>query len=198
MAFCIWRTRLWLLLALSLCLSSSMGFQTLSIKSPVQRSGHLASNYIFSGYGARVRTLKVRRVETSSLNMDMSVAKRQVATDRVNSASDYSMGFSFSVAGLLFPYHLGVADYLKEKQLITQGTPLSGSSGGALAAALTALSFSGLDIEDVLDTTQTAYTELRSSSMKSVQAHFVNRMAPAQEIRQVCAGSPWSNAHNRA
>jgi hypothetical protein len=80
----------------------------------------------------------------------------------VVATTSYDKGFSFSVAGLLFPYHLGVADLLKEKQVIVQGTPLSGSSGGAVAATLFALSFSEkLDIDRVLETTQTAYTELR-------------------------------------
>ena len=101
-------------------------------------------------------------------NSEIGLARtRAVITDSESAGNpipinpSYDRGFSFSVAGLLFPYHLGVADLLKEKQLIVQGTPLSGSSGGALAATLIALSFSGLDIDRVLETTQAAYTELR-------------------------------------
>ena len=91
----------------------------------------------------------------------------------VHVKSDLDIGFSFSVAGLLFPYHLGVADKLKESQLLVQGTPLSGSSGGALAATLIALSFSGLDIDRVLDTTQAAYSELRCPAIYSFfRAHI--------------------------
>ncbi|EKU22687.1 patatin-like phospholipase domain-containing protein [Nannochloropsis gaditana CCMP526] len=46
------------------------------------------------------------------------------------------LGFSFSPAGLLFPYHLGVASVLREKRLITDQVPLGGSSAGALVAVL--------------------------------------------------------------
>jgi hypothetical protein len=49
------------------------------------------------------------------------------------------LGFSFSVAGLVLPYHLGVVEELKAAGLLVPGTPLAGSSGGALAAAFTAL-----------------------------------------------------------
>ena len=49
-------------------------------------------------------------------------------------------GVSFTGAGLLTPYHLGVSEYLtKEIKLITDNTLLAGSSGGALAAITTAL-----------------------------------------------------------
>ena len=40
-------------------------------------------------------------------------------------AFDSSVGYSFSVAGLLFPYHLGVAEELKREGLIVAGTPLA-------------------------------------------------------------------------
>ncbi len=168
----------WLLylLALNLCLSmlpTSMGFQTLILKPSSHRNGRSDNNVVFLGNsGARPETLSTTfRTMTESrrhpgnvnLKIGMSMTRVEITKEREPVASDYAMGFSFSVAGLLFPYHLGVADYLKENQLIVQGTPLSGSSGGALAAALIALSFSGLDLEKVLDTTQTAYTELRLS-----------------------------------
>jgi hypothetical protein len=48
-------------------------------------------------------------------------------------------GVSFSPAGLLTPFHLGVANELKSLKLIDEFTHLAGSSGGALAASLTAL-----------------------------------------------------------
>lgn len=38
-----------------------------------------------------------------------------------------SPGFSFSAAGLLFPYHLGVAKFLLEKGYIKVGNSLSSS-----------------------------------------------------------------------
>lgn len=51
------------------------------------------------------------------------------------------LGFSFSPAGLLLPYHLGVASLLRDRRVITPATPLGGSSAGALVAILI-----GLDI----------------------------------------------------
>ena len=61
------------------------------------------------------------------------------AGSREKMESKYERGFSFSVAGLIFPYHLGVIEELKSARLLTTGTPLAGSSGGALAAAFTGM-----------------------------------------------------------
>ncbi|GMH24486.1 hypothetical protein Nepgr_026329 [Nepenthes gracilis] len=58
-----------------------------------------------------------------------------------------SPGFSFSAAGLLFPYHLGVAQFLIEKGYIKDTTPLAGSSAGAIACAVIA---SGSSMHDAL------------------------------------------------
>lgn len=48
------------------------------------------------------------------------------------------LGFSFSPAGLLLPYHLGVADCLEYFGMLTPSTPLAGASAGALAVACSA------------------------------------------------------------
>ncbi|KAL2632363.1 hypothetical protein R1flu_017049 [Riccia fluitans] len=58
-----------------------------------------------------------------------------------------SPGFSFSAAGLLFPYHLGVCECLMEHGYLTENTPLAGSSAGALVCAVVA---SGLKMSDAL------------------------------------------------
>lgn len=58
-----------------------------------------------------------------------------------------SPGFSFSAAGHLFPYHLGVCDCLMEYEYLTVNTPLAGSSAGALVCAVVA---GGLDMSDAL------------------------------------------------
>lgn len=47
-----------------------------------------------------------------------------------------SPGFSFSAAGLLFPYHLGVAQLLIDKGYIKDTTPLAGASAGAIICAV--------------------------------------------------------------
>ncbi|GLJ46932.1 hypothetical protein SUGI_0990410 [Cryptomeria japonica] len=62
-----------------------------------------------------------------------------------------SPGFSFSAAGLLFPYHLGVAQCLIEKGYITENTPLAGSSAGAIVCAVIA---SGASMQDALKATK--------------------------------------------
>uniref|UniRef100_A0A7N0ZS23 Patatin n=1 Tax=Kalanchoe fedtschenkoi TaxID=63787 RepID=A0A7N0ZS23_KALFE len=62
-----------------------------------------------------------------------------------------SPGFSFSAAGLLFPYHLGVADYLIEKGYIKDATPLAGSSAGAIVCAVVA---SGASMQEALEATK--------------------------------------------
>ncbi|GMH57639.1 hypothetical protein TrLO_g15253 [Triparma laevis f. longispina] len=61
------------------------------------------------------------------------------------------VGFSFSVAGLLFPYHVGVTSVLKASDVFTPATPLNGASGGALAACCAA---AGLSDADALDASQ--------------------------------------------
>ncbi|GAA0149508.1 phospholipase [Lithospermum erythrorhizon] len=62
-----------------------------------------------------------------------------------------SPGFSFSAAGLLFPYHLGVANFLIEKGYIKETTPLAGSSAGAIVCAVIA---SGTSMQEALQATK--------------------------------------------
>ncbi|GAB4847822.1 hypothetical protein Ancab_026883 [Ancistrocladus abbreviatus] len=62
-----------------------------------------------------------------------------------------SPGFSFSAAGLLFPYHLGVAQFLIEKGYIKDNTPLAGSSAGAIVCAVIA---SGSSMQEALEATK--------------------------------------------
>ncbi|KAL8143440.1 hypothetical protein V2J09_016472 [Rumex salicifolius] len=62
-----------------------------------------------------------------------------------------SPGFSFSAAGLLFSYHLGVAQCLIEKGYIKETTPLAGSSAGAIICAVIA---SGSSMQEALQVTK--------------------------------------------
>ncbi|KAH0487166.1 MAG: hypothetical protein KVP17_003608 [Porospora cf. gigantea B] len=57
-----------------------------------------------------------------------------------------STGFSFSPAGLLLPYHLGVACYLQEVGVLTDEVPIAGASAGALC---TVLAGCGLELASV-------------------------------------------------
>ncbi|KAK4794917.1 hypothetical protein SAY86_012911 [Trapa natans] len=70
-----------------------------------------------------------------------------------------SPGFSFSAAGLLFPYHLGVAQVLIERGYIKETTPLAGSSAGAIVCAVVA---SGKSMEDALNATKILAEDCRS------------------------------------
>ncbi|XP_010538890.1 PREDICTED: uncharacterized protein LOC104813074 isoform X3 [Tarenaya hassleriana] len=69
-----------------------------------------------------------------------------------------SPGFSFSVGGLLFPYHLGVAQFLIEKGYIKETTPLAGSSAGAIICAVIAC---GLSMQKALEATKTIADDCR-------------------------------------
>ncbi|KAL0013259.1 hypothetical protein SO802_000328 [Lithocarpus litseifolius] len=70
-----------------------------------------------------------------------------------------SPGFSFSAAGLLFPYHLGVAQFLIEKGYIKETTPLAGSSAGAIVCAVIA---SGASMEEALKATKILAEDCRN------------------------------------
>lgn len=69
-----------------------------------------------------------------------------------------SPGFSFSAAGLLFPYHLGVAKFLIENGYIKESTPLAGSSAGAIVCAVIA---SGATMEEALQATKVLAEDCR-------------------------------------
>ncbi|WVZ51331.1 hypothetical protein U9M48_002485 [Paspalum notatum var. saurae] len=70
-----------------------------------------------------------------------------------------SPGFSFSAAGLLFPYHLGAAQCLMDRGYITERTPLAGSSAGAIICAVIA---SGNTMQDALQVTKVLADDCRS------------------------------------
>ncbi|XP_066340064.1 uncharacterized protein [Miscanthus floridulus] len=70
-----------------------------------------------------------------------------------------SPGFSFSAAGLLFPYHLGAAQCLMDRGYITEKTPLAGSSAGAIICAVIA---SGNTMQDALQVTKVLADNCRS------------------------------------
>ncbi|CAL0300786.1 unnamed protein product [Lupinus luteus] len=70
-----------------------------------------------------------------------------------------SPGFSFSAAGLLFPYHLGAAQFLIQNGYITETTPLAGSSAGAIVCAVIA---SGASMEEALKATKVLAEDCRS------------------------------------
>ncbi|KAJ6706574.1 hypothetical protein OIU79_011086 [Salix purpurea] len=69
-----------------------------------------------------------------------------------------SPGFCFSAAGLLFPYHLGVAHLLIEKGYIKENTPLAGSSAGAIVCAVIA---SGASMQEALTATKVLAEDCR-------------------------------------
>ena len=60
----------------------------------------------------------------------------------------HKVGVSFSPAGLLTPYHLGVSQALSVSGLVSSASGLAGASGGSIAAVCAALEF---DSEDILE-----------------------------------------------
>ncbi|PFH32428.1 hypothetical protein BESB_017460 [Besnoitia besnoiti] len=61
------------------------------------------------------------------------------------------LGFSFSPAGLLGPYHLGVLSLLCEANVINHYTPVAGASAGGLAAAAIGLNLSAATVMESVE-----------------------------------------------
>ncbi|KAI3990979.1 hypothetical protein MKX01_026163 [Papaver californicum] len=104
---------------------------------------------VFTG---RVRTSVVVQ-EQPVMIWDQQQPLKDFEVDEMNKkrALHTGTGFSFSAAGLLFPYHLGVAHFLIEKGYIKETTPLAGSSAGAIVCAVVA---SGSSMREALEATK--------------------------------------------
>jgi predicted acylesterase/phospholipase RssA len=74
------------------------------------------------------------------------------------------LGGCKQVAGLLFPYHLGVVEELCTQGWIKNGTALAGSSGGALAAVFCGLQ---LNADAALEATFNICNAINMSPRKS-------------------------------
>lgn len=74
-----------------------------------------------------------------------------------------SIGVSFTGAGLLTPFHIGVSQYLQENKVINDKNVLAGSSGGALAAITSALK---VNSDLALDSTVFIATECRAKGTR--------------------------------
>ncbi|KAH8741039.1 patatin like esterase [Cryptosporidium ryanae] len=70
------------------------------------------------------------------------------------------IGFSFSVSAMLIPYHLGVILELQEQGYLTDSTPLSGASGGSIAAVCCAL---GISVYEAMDACISLYEDCRKN-----------------------------------
>lgn len=71
-----------------------------------------------------------------------------------------SPGFSYSAAGLLFPYHLGVTQCLIDNGYITEETPFAGSSAGAIVCAVVAC---GVEMRWALEATKQLAKDCREN-----------------------------------
>jgi len=77
-----------------------------------------------------------------------------------------SLGFAFSPAGLLFPYQLGVAKFLIERNLLKSSSPLVGASAGALIVVAVALE---LDFDELLG----HLSQINAELMKTGARHYI-------------------------
>jgi hypothetical protein len=97
-----------------------------------------------------------------------------------------SPGFSFSAAGLLFPYHLGVCECLIKHGYITEDTPLAGSSAGALVCAVVG---GGLSMYDALQATKELAHDCRTYGtafrLGAVLRNFLERFLPEDTHEKV-------------
>eukprot|EP00898_Chlorokybus_atmophyticus_P004363 jgi/Chlat1/4928/Chrsp31S04845 len=73
------------------------------------------------------------------------------------------LGFSFSAAGLLFPYHLGVVACLEDHGFMLDNTPLAGSSAGALVCGTVA---AGIGVKRGMDMTKVLAADCRANGTR--------------------------------
>lgn len=99
-------------------------------------------------------------------------------------------GFSFSVAGLLFPFHIGVIERLSSQGILTPSTPLNGASGGALAAACAAAAFSS---------EKSLSASLRVSKRCNSEGAFLNlEEILRDELAEICSDEMVQTINERA
>ncbi|XP_010461145.1 PREDICTED: patatin-like phospholipase domain-containing protein 4 [Camelina sativa] len=152
------------------CCSSSNGSpqnQNFSTDSEKKRSFAVATGELFIGIASRLLKSS-KEIQKKTPTVDDGDRIGSVIEDEIEPAVIWeqrikdveaekerrvitSPGFSFSAAGLLFPYHLGVAQLLIEKGYIKETTPLAGSSAGAIVCAVIT---SGASMREALDATK--------------------------------------------
>ncbi|KAJ4964285.1 hypothetical protein NE237_024224 [Protea cynaroides] len=108
----------------------------------------VATGELFIGLASRFIIRKNENGDLISVFWEQRLKEMETDRDLKNITS---LGFSFSPAGLLMPYHLGAAQFLIEKGYIKETTPLAGSSAGAIVCAVIA---SGASMQDALKATK--------------------------------------------
>eukprot|EP00465_Bigelowiella_longifila_P005438 CAMPEP_0185254696 /NCGR_PEP_ID=MMETSP1359-20130426/3596_1 /TAXON_ID=552665 /ORGANISM="Bigelowiella longifila, Strain CCMP242" /LENGTH=281 /DNA_ID=CAMNT_0027837981 /DNA_START=327 /DNA_END=1172 /DNA_ORIENTATION=+ len=83
------------------------------------------------------------------------------------------LGFSFSASGLMMPYHCGVGTALRDAGFLHDGTPLAGSSGGAITAAAFAC---GLPSHEIINGIEAVAKDCRENGS------FRRMLIPAREL----------------
>lgn len=78
-----------------------------------------------------------------------------------------AVGFSFSPAGLLLPYHLGVAECLRHHGILTDDIPIAGASAGALTVAMVGCN---VDTEHAMQLFYQAEKDVKWEGMRSSQS----------------------------
>ncbi|ESQ33465.1 hypothetical protein EUTSA_v10007991mg [Eutrema salsugineum] len=154
-------------LRLSCSSDGSTGNQQVS-SNPEKRSFAVATGEMFIGIASRLLKRSNREIDDGDRigtviedEIEPAVIWEQRVKD-VEAEKERrvitSPGFSFSAAGLLFPYHLGVAQLLIEKGYIKENTPLAGASAGAIVCATIA---SGSSMHEALEATKALADDCR-------------------------------------
>ncbi|XP_038878130.1 patatin-like phospholipase domain-containing protein 4 [Benincasa hispida] len=151
---------------------------------PEKKSLAVATGELFLGLAARLINRSSDRTTNSVAMFDNRSGNKSVFEERIGAVVEdeiqpgvlweqrvkdveaererrviTSPGFSFSAAGLLFPYHLGVANFLLENSYIKETTPLAGASAGAIVCAVIA---SGASMQEALQATKLLAEDCRS------------------------------------
>ncbi|KAK7412077.1 hypothetical protein VNO78_03524 [Psophocarpus tetragonolobus] len=133
------------------------GTEIMSMGSGGKKWFGVASGEVFLGLATRLMKSR-KREERIDVVWEQRVEDVEAERNRFRRLVT-TPGFSFSAAGLLFPYHLGVAHFLIQNAYIKETTPLAGSSAGAIVCAVIA---SGATMEEALLATKILAQDCRN------------------------------------
>ena len=114
--------------------------------------------------------------------------------DRLEMVLGSTLGVAFSPGGLLFPYHVGIGYALQRAGVITDDTPLAGSSAGSIVATILA---AGADEDAVLEATDRLVDDVRAGTkLNPALRKELRRMLPPDAAER-CSGGRLTLMHQR-